>query len=177
MHTQINHTACFTGHRPKDLPWGYDESKESCIRFKALLRATIEDMICEGYTHFITGMAEGVDTYAAEILLMLRDDMKEQITIEGAIPCKNQDALWSEHAKQRYKHILSKLDKLCYVQDDYTPACMHKRNDYMLSMSSLVISGYHGGHGGTSSTLKKARTQNKSIIILNPKTLDVQKLF
>ena len=25
---------CFTGHRPKGLPWGYDEEKESCILFK-----------------------------------------------------------------------------------------------------------------------------------------------
>ena len=27
-------TACLTGHRPKSLPWGYDENKESCKAFK-----------------------------------------------------------------------------------------------------------------------------------------------
>ena len=27
-------TANLTGHRPKSLPWGYDESKENCLKFK-----------------------------------------------------------------------------------------------------------------------------------------------
>ena len=27
-------TGCLTGHRPKGLPWGYDETKKSCQSFK-----------------------------------------------------------------------------------------------------------------------------------------------
>lgn len=30
----IKYVACFTGHRPFGLPWGFDESKENCLRFK-----------------------------------------------------------------------------------------------------------------------------------------------
>lgn len=29
-----NETICLTGHRQKSFPWGYDESRESCLRFK-----------------------------------------------------------------------------------------------------------------------------------------------
>ena len=31
-------TACLTGHRPNKLPWGYNETKDSCITFKKELR-------------------------------------------------------------------------------------------------------------------------------------------
>ena len=33
-------TANFTGHRPKSLPWGYDENKPSCLKFKAEVEKT-----------------------------------------------------------------------------------------------------------------------------------------
>ena len=53
---------CFTGHRPKSLPFGYNESEPECRRMKDRLRETVEKLITEeGVTHFISGMAMGVD--------------------------------------------------------------------------------------------------------------------
>lgn len=69
----MNKTCCFTGHRPKSLPFGYDEGAEGCKRLKALLTESIEKQITEnGVTHFISGMAMGVDIYAAEAVLELK---------------------------------------------------------------------------------------------------------
>ena len=59
-------TCAFTGHRPKGL--GYSESDERCIHL--LIVRMIEE---EGVTHFISGMAQGVDLYAAEIVLELKE--------------------------------------------------------------------------------------------------------
>ena len=64
----IMKTCAFTGHRPKGL--GYPELDERCAALKEKLRALIIRMIEEeGVTHFISGMAQGVDMYAAEIVL------------------------------------------------------------------------------------------------------------
>ena len=53
----MNKTCCFTGHRPKSLPFGYDEGAEGCKRLKALLTESIEKQITEnGVTHFISGI-------------------------------------------------------------------------------------------------------------------------
>ena len=53
----------FTGHRPQSLPFGFNESDERCIALKQTLRAEIIRLIeQEGVTHFISGMALGVDT-------------------------------------------------------------------------------------------------------------------
>lgn len=60
---------CFTGHRPKSLPWGYDETKESCIQFKKTMYSIVQKAILNGYTYFISGMALGIDMICAEIVL------------------------------------------------------------------------------------------------------------
>ena len=56
------HRCCFTGHRPNKL--NYSESE-----IKLLLEKAIDSAISNGYVTFITGMAEGVDIWAAEIVL------------------------------------------------------------------------------------------------------------
>ena len=87
-------TCAFTGHRPKDL--GYPESDGRCVALKEKLRTLIIRMMeKEGVTHFISGMAQGVDMYAAGIVLELKEKYP-QITLECAIPYERQAAYWSE---------------------------------------------------------------------------------
>ena len=163
---------CFTGHRPKSLPWGYNENSESCKRFKETLKSLLISVIENGTRYFITGMAEGFDTYALETLLEIRNE-GYNIIIEGAIPCKNQDLKWSEDNKLRYRRNYTKLDKTTLISSTYTPTCMHERNDYMLNSSNMVISCYKGGYGGTWSTISKARKLNKELININPQSLEI----
>ena len=63
-------TACLTGHRPNKLPWFYNELQESCINFKKQLRLVFEGAIKYGLKNFLTGMAEGFDMIATEILFV-----------------------------------------------------------------------------------------------------------
>lgn len=98
----------FTGHRPQSLPFGFNESDERCIALKQTLRAEIIRLIeQEGVTHFISGMALGVDMYAAEIVLGLKSSY-EGITLESAIPCESQAEKWTEKQRDRYFEIASK---------------------------------------------------------------------
>ena len=63
----------FTGHRPQNLPFRFDETDERCLRLKVELRKLIVQMIEQkNVTHFISGMALGIDTYAAEMVLDLK---------------------------------------------------------------------------------------------------------
>lgn len=47
-----NKITCLTGHRPKSLPWGYDENRESCLRFKEEVRKVFVGSIEFGITTF-----------------------------------------------------------------------------------------------------------------------------
>lgn len=59
------HRVCFTGHRPEKL-----------TRSEETIRKDLEIQICQavadGLNVFITGMARGVDIWAAQIVLKLR---------------------------------------------------------------------------------------------------------
>ena len=107
-------TCAFTGHRPQNLPFGFNEEDERCIDLKKTLREQIINLIeNEGVTHFISGMAIGVDMYAAEIVLGLKASYPG-ITLESAIPCESQAAKWSEALRDRYFDIASKCGSKLY---------------------------------------------------------------
>lgn len=161
-------TVCFTGHRAQKLPWGFNEKDERCIAMKETLKAEIEEAIAGGYRRFICGMALGFDTICAETLIKLKKKY-DDIYLEGAIPCKNQDGNWSKEHKARYKKLLKLLDKVYYVREEYTGAeCMLERNRYMVDNSSLIIALFNGNNGGTKYTIDYARQKGLKIILLKP---------
>lgn len=89
-------SCAFTGHRPQNLPFGFREDDERCIALKETLKKQIISLITdENVTHFISGMALGVDMYAAEIVLELKKTYPG-ITLESAIPCETQAAKWNQ---------------------------------------------------------------------------------
>ena len=58
-------TCCFTGHRPEKL-------KRNETQVKEALERAIEAAVSRGFTHFISGMARGVDLWAAQLVLELK---------------------------------------------------------------------------------------------------------
>ena len=164
---------CFTGHRPQNLPFGYNEKTKECIELKNILYRLIEKSIIElNVNHFITGMAIGTDIICAEIVLALKSKYPF-ILLECAIPCKNQYSKWHESQKQRYFNILNKADKITLIQENYTPECMMKRNKYMITQADYVIAIYTGiKSGGTFKTIQEAEKCGKGIFIINPYDLN-----
>ena len=75
----------FTGYRPQKMPFGFDETDERCVNFKLRLYNTIESLIDQGYKHFISGGALGMDMFAAEAVLRLKEKHPE-ITLEMVSP-------------------------------------------------------------------------------------------
>ena len=162
------HKICFTGHRPKGLPWGYDETKESCILFKRVMTSIIEKAIVNGYTYFISGMALGVDMICAEIVLELKKKYKN-VMLECAIPCINQEKKWSSFQQERYRNILKKADVVNYVSEtEYTNTCMNDRNNYMVEQSDVVIAVWNGKPSGTGNAVKMAKNAGKKVRIVDP---------
>ena len=160
-----NKVCCFTGHRPKSLPWGYNEYAGECQMLKNKLFFEIESTIQKGYNYFIIGMAQGIDTYVGELLIDFKKNDTE-ITIEAAIPCLNQDEKWLNPAKQQYRNILSWCDKSTVISEQYTPFCMQKRNQYMVDQSSRLIAVWNGKPSGTLNTIKYAKKKGIEVVII-----------
>ena len=158
----------FTGHRPQNLPFRFNESDERCVKLKAALKAEIIRMIEEkDVTGFISGMAIGIDTYAAEIVLELKAKYP-QITLEAGIPCETQAVKWKEADRNRYFGIIGRCDKERLLQTHYTADCMQKRNEYMVNKANFIIAVWDGTGSGTGNTVRYAKAKGKEIVILNP---------
>lgn len=161
-------TCCFTGHRPTKFSFKYDETSPACKDIKNQLKAEILNMINNRQvSHFITGMALGVDTWAAEIILNLKK-LYPGITITAAVPCPEQSHRWGAENKERYKNILQLCDSVEILSEKWTPYCMMVRNRYMVDNSDFVIAVWNGSvSGGTGKTVEYAFKHSKKTIIIS----------
>ena len=161
-------TCCFTGHRPSGLSFGYDETDAECIRIKGELLLEIQRMITNhNVTRFITGMALGVDTWAAEAVLELKKTYPD-IELFAAVPCPEQTRLWNRAQRERYKNILSRCDEVKLISEKWTPYCMTKRNQYMVNKSRYLIAVWNGSFScGTGKTVEYARKKEKNMVIIS----------
>lgn len=171
---KIENTCCFTGHRPNKL-YGYDPKTEGNQKLLWKLRDLIIQQIeLHNVDTFITGMALGIDMWAARIVLKLKETYPN-IKLIAAVPCKNQYNKWIEQSKKEWQIIINKCDTVHYVtEEEYTSWCMQKRNEWMVDNSKHVIAVWDGTKGGTGNCVKYAEKQNKQITKLNPKTLEIQ---
>lgn len=159
-------TCCFTGHRPDKLPWGLDENSAECRKLRIEIAIQLEALHSAGIAHFISGMALGCDLLFAEAVLAMREEY-DDVTLEAAVPCDSQANSWPEEQKERYNAILSSCDTVTFVQHQYTPGCMLRRNRYMVDNSSVLLACFNGSSGGTMNTLLYARRQGVKTIIID----------
>lgn len=159
---------CVTGHRPKGFPFPYDYRGIEYMLYFNTLFCEIENLIKQGYRHFITGMADGADIDFAKCILYWKN--KENITLEAALPYPiTTQKKPTNHIEIRNK-ILVECDKISVISPYYHNGCMQKRNQYMVDKSDIVLAIWNNScKGGTWNTIKYARSKGKSIryIMLN----------
>ena len=158
-------TCCFTGSRPQKFSFGFDEKHPDCLRIKEMLFEKIEQAIADGFVHFVSGGALGVDTWAAEAVLKLKK-RHSYVTLEVGVPCLEQEKSWQRKDKQRYRDVLKRADEVTVLQKNYTAGCMRRRNEYMVNKSSLVIAVWSGQKGGTASTIAYAKRHERTVVMI-----------
>ena len=168
--------ACaFTGHRPKSFPWGYDENAPSCVLLKEVLASQISALAEQGVTDFLSGMAQGVDLWCAQIVLDLRKT-NPALKLHAILPCEGQESKWTVSAQEHYRSILAQANEVIYVGQEYSRNCMLKRNRYLVDHSSILLAVYNGTYqSGTGMTVRYAQRLKREIIIIDPTACDISK--
>lgn len=163
----IERYCAFTGHRPKKFPWGYNETDERCVALKQVLAEQIVKLVDAGYTGFLSGMAEGADTWAALAVMALKKE-NPALKLYCVLPCEGQADQWSASARELYASILGQADSVVYVSREYSKDCMLKRNRYLVDHAACLLAVYNGEwRGGTAMTVRYARKLGREVIILN----------
>lgn len=145
------HRCCFTGHRPEKMTDTEDFIMES-------LRREIKRAIGDGYKTFITGMARGVDIWAGEIVLDLRDGGLP-IHLIAASPYRGFEERWPREWQEQYAAILSRADLVRFICPGYSRDSFQRRNEWMVDHSTRVIAVYNGQPGGTRNTIQYAQRE------------------
>ena len=167
----LDNSCAFTGHRPHKFPWRYNEADERCVALKATLREQITALVEAGITDFYSGGADGVDCWAALIVLELRKK-NPALRLHCILPHEGQADKWSDSAQERYHSILRQADTVKYVSHEYYDGCMLDRNHRLVEAAGSLLAVYNGERrGGTAATVRYARKLRRRIIILNPITL------
>ena len=161
--------ACaFTGHRPKSFLWKYNEAASDCVLLKDTLAKQIRLLVDSGVTEFLSGMAQGVDLWATEIVLDLKKE-NPALRLHCILPCEGQEREWSASEQERYRSILRQADEAICVNQEYTADCMLVRNRYLVEHSSVLLAVYNGTYrSGTGMTIRYAKQLGREVIVIDP---------
>ena len=159
-----------TGHRPQKFPWKYDETDSRCVALKAVLADQIIALVDDGFTQFLSGMAEATDTWFSLVVLSLREQ-NPAIKLHCILPCKEQADKWAASSRDLYYSILDRADSLVYVSRAYHKNCMLERNRFLVDHAAALLAVYNGERrGGTAATLRYAQKMGREIIVIDPLT-------
>ena len=126
---------CVTGHR---------EIPAAEVAFvKQALRKEVALAMEEGFTHFLSGMAEGADLIFAEVVAEFYAEGAD-ICLEAAIPYRDR----LRRLEETHGKLLERCGKITVVSEGYAKYVFAKRNQYMVEQSERVIAVYDGRHGG-----------------------------
>ena len=146
-------TCCVTGHR--DIP------AEEMAPVKEALRREIKKAVNDGFTVFLSGFADGVDQYFAEMILELQNKNPDLKLIAVLPYWKRMDSLCQ---KEHTNALLDACAEVIIIQEEYRPNVYSKRNRYMVEHADRVIAVYDGREkGGTVKTIRYAHQFRKEL--------------
>ncbi len=162
FHCDRKTTCCFTGHRKRSLP---DSGDAFAVKIKALkshIGFLIKEAYDEGYHTFITGMADGVDLFAAaEVISLSKEKSYENIRLVCAVPYPGQfNEMKTPADRYIYELLLREAYQIVLVSDAYHEGCYRQRNQFMIDHSSLLIAAANrNSKSGSAQTINMAKRQ------------------
>ena len=160
-----------TGNRPKGFIFARERQESKFRIYLDRLNLELDRLISTGYTHFITGLADGADIdFAVCVCEKMKKD--KNLILEAALPYprnkySNREII--EYGMSFYE-LLDRCTKVTEVSDHYYRGCLHVRNRYMVDSADHLLAIWNGCQaGGTWYTLNYALKKNKNVgyILLN----------
>jgi uncharacterized phage-like protein YoqJ len=154
----------FTGHRPDKLG-GWDPLHPIVVRVRKALRNALA---ANWPLYAISGMAQGVDVWAAEVCVELG------IPFVAALPCDGWGTNWPLPSQERYQALLCKAKEIHVISPgEYKPWKMQRRNEWMVDHCNLLLSVWDGSPGGTYNCLAYAAEVGRETKQLEWRTMSV----
>jgi uncharacterized phage-like protein YoqJ len=150
----------FAGHRPDKLG-GYKLPNPTYLKVCRDINWLLKELNPE---KIISGMALGVDQWAAHIAYKLG------IPFVAAIPFEGQELAWPEASQKTYR-ILRKLasEEVIVSPGGYSADKMQVRNIWMVDNCDSLIAVWDGSKGGTGNCVEYAKSVDRKIYQIDPR--------
>ena len=174
--------ACaITGHRPTRFKFKYKEDTTGCKRLKKRLREQFINLYEQGVRRFYVGGALGVDLWAGEILLRLKEKPEFcELELWIVLPCEGHDKEWNDRSRARMTFLRKHSTGTITVGDGLTPQDYYRRNQYMVDHADVLVAVYDNDRSirsGTGMTVNYAlKKRHLPVIMIHPDTAAVTKL-
>lgn len=159
-------TVCFSGHRPEKMP----RQAKFVSYVKKTIALSIELSINEGYTCFMSGLARGIDTWAAMEVIKFKKKNPD-IRLIAVKPFPNHFVNFSDNERSDIETILAYADRIVCTSPAYSEKAYAIRNRYMVEHSSKLIAFVNNYRSGTGQTIRFAKNLGLDITIVNLKDL------
>ena len=165
-------SCAITGHRPTRFKFGYKENMSGCKRLKKRLHDQFILLYQQGVRKFFVGGSLGVDQWAGEILLRLKEQSAySDIELIVVIPFAGHDATWDERSKTRLAFLLQHCAESMTVSSHSSPEAYKARNYYMVDHADVLVAVYDNDRAlrsGTGQTVNYARKKGLPLIFIHP---------
>ena len=177
--------ACFTGHRPEKFRFQYNENDDLCKKIKAAIFTLAKKLYIEMDVNcFWTGGAQGVDTWAAEAILDLKQQFPD-IELFVAIPFPEYWSKWEKESIERAQSILSRCDGFKIISPEVQPSAgieiissaYKQRNYFMVEQCHFLIAVFNNAknkpsRSGTWQTVNYAKKRQLQSFYIHPDTAE-----
>jgi len=170
-----------TGHRPTRFRFKYDENNNGCKRIKKRIRDQLVLLYEQGIRQFWVGGALGVDMWAGEILLRLKEQPAyREIQLMIALPFEGHDLNWEERSRRRMSFLVKHSTQTVIVgQKEAPPAVSYRRrNAYMIDRADCLLAVYDNDRSirsGAGMTVRLAEKRGLPVTLIHPDTGAVTK--
>ena len=174
-----NTYACaITGHRPSRFKFKCAEDYSLCKKIKKAMREIFQKLHDEeSVRRFYVGGALGVDMWAAEEILRLKEQPGYgDIELIVALPFVGHDSKWDERSKRRMTFILRQCSQKEVIGDEDCRESYIKRNCYMVDQADYLVAVYDDERNlrsGTMQCVRYARKNNVPVVLIHPDTANI----
>lgn len=131
-----------TGYKPMELGIFSDKHPGVSI-IKRALASRMLSFVEEGTEWFVTSGASGVELWASEVVISLREQYP-QVKLSILTPFLEQESRWPDHAKEQYYQVLNQADHVASITNRpyESPTQLKLKNEFIVQKSDGLLVVY-----------------------------------
>jgi len=132
-----------TGHRPSRFKFKLKENQSGCRRLKKRIQEQCELLYMQGVRQFWVGGAQGVDMWAGEILLRMKEKPEySELELHIALPGPEHDSRWDARSRERMAFLIRHSAECITLGETLTASDYRRRNQYMVDQADVLLAVY-----------------------------------